>query len=414
MIITQDMINASLLPIRILHVKVELLNSNYAVINSLTGISMDGSINTVINTNNRRTGSLNMIVTDNTLYPQQGSNVWFGNMLRLWVGIDYLGNTVWMNQGIYLVKDVDFKYTNSGNTASFNLLDLMANLDGTLSGQLTNQTQILAQSTSINTAIQTTLTSLARINVNTILVNGSQALVPYNLIQQPNSTIYALIKQLNDLYMGYEFFFDESGYFVLQKIPDMKSDPITFDFTGVNISSVYENKMEFSLVKNAIYIWGRVDDAGNQIQWVYRNTFQKTTYTDMTLITTQVNGDICYVTNNDLSYMWNGTAWTVLDFNVNPKYNITNIGQRTAVITDTNIYTNDQARLRSQYELWLNNNFGQTVTLTCVPLYFLSVNTKVHLNLSSRNIVGDYRITKISSPLKVDQEMQIELVQIFY
>lgn len=415
MIITQDMINACLQPIRILHIQIDLLNSSFATINSLSGISVDGNLNFAINTNNRRSGLLSMIVVDQTLYPVKGSNIWFGNMVRVTTLLEYLGSKIPFNQGIYLVKDCSFKYENNGSaTVSFNLLDLMANLDGTLSGQLTNQTQILASSTSVNQAISTTLTSLARLNVDNIKVNGSLAQVPYNLVQQPNSTIYALVKQLNDLYMGYEFFFDENGYFVLQKIPDLRGDPVVFSFEGVNISSVYENKMDFSLVKNAIYVWGRVDSSGNQVQWVYRNTFQKTAYSDMTALTTQVNGDICYVTNNDLSYMWNGTTWNVLDFNVNPKYNIANIGERKLVITDTNIYTNDQVRLKSQYELWLNNNFGQTITLTCVPLYFLSVNTKVHLNIPSRNIVGDYRITKISTPLKVDQEMQIEMVQLFY
>jgi len=416
MIITQDMINSSLLPIRVLHLKIDLLNSNYATINSLTGISTDGSLNQVINSANRRNGSLSMIA-DQSLFPTKMGNIWFGNMIKLWIGLDYQNSIQWMNQGIYLVKDCDFKYSSDGSSlASFTLLDLMSNLNGDLSGNLTNQTQILAQSTDLTTAIITTLTSnlIGRLNIDTVKVNGSSALVPYNLIQMPNSTIYALVKQLNDIYMYYEFYFDENGYFILHKIPDMQGDPIAFDFTNINISSSYDNKMDFSLVKNAIYIWGRVDNSGTQIQWVYRNTFSVTSYADMTAIVTKVNGDICYVTADNLSYMWNGSTWSVLDFNVNPKYNITNIGERKLVISDTNIYINDQARLRAQYELWLNNNFGQTVTITCVPLYFLSVNTKVHMNLPSRNIVGDYRITKISTPLKIDQEMSIEMVQIFY
>jgi len=200
----------------------------------LQGISTDGSTNQVANSANRRNGSLTMTVIDNTLYPQQnGSAIWFGNMVRISTGVEYLQSIVWFNLGIFMVKDVDFKYDKSGQIATFNLADLCSSIDGTLGGQLTNTTQIIAQSTNINQAISTTVTSLARLNISRLLVNGSQSLVPYDIIVQPNSTIYSLVNQLNSLYMGNELFFDENGYFVVQSIPDLINDPLAFDFTNI-------------------------------------------------------------------------------------------------------------------------------------------------------------------------------------
>jgi len=420
MIITQDQINACLQPIRILHIQVDLLNSSFAIINSLSGKSTDGSISFAINTANRRTGSLTMIAENNSLFPVKGSNIWFNNMVKITIKLEYMGDLTPYNQGIFLVKDCTFSYANDGSKiASFTLVDLMSNLNGDLGGNLTNETRLLAQSTNITTAIIATLTSnlIGRFNINSIKINDNQdALIPYDLTQTPNSNIYALIKQLNDLYMGTEFFYSEDGYFTLQKIPTLISDAIAFDFTGINISSSYENKMDFSLVKNCMYRWGRILDSGEQIYGVYRNTFSTTTYVEMVSISTKIDGDICYIINENLSYVWNTltSVWTVLDFNVNPTYNVTNIGEKKDVISDTNIYTNEQALLNCQYSLFLNNTFGQTITISVIPLYFLDINKKIHMNLPEKNIVGDYRITKISTPLKIDQEMQIEMVQIFY
>lgn len=41
-----------------------------------------------------------------------------------------------------------------------------------------------------------------------------------------------------------------------------------------------------------------------------------------------------------------------------------------------NIYTDDLARQRAEYELWLHTNMSNTISMTCVPMNFLDVNMK--------------------------------------
>lgn len=417
MIITQDMINVCLQDFRTIYCKIEILNSDYAVINSIEGIVLDGTTNQSIINNYRRNGSLTLVVVDNVpLAPVKGSNIWFNNIIRIWIGIEnFLTNKiVYMNQGIFCIKD----YTNlidvkQGQQVTLDLVDLTATLDGTLNGQLINTVQLIAQSTDINTAVLTTIRDLGKISKYNI--NGSTELIPYNVIQQPNTSIYNLISVLVNLFLNYEFFFDEDGYFVYQKIPDLQADPIAFDMTGINITVQYQQKLDFSNIKNAVYCWGKQQSDGTQPYWVYRNTFSTITDTEMNAITGQVQGDICYVSNDNKSYMWDTTSstWTVLDFNVVPDFNITNIGVHNWVINDNNCYNVSQAKLQCEYNLWLKSNFGETVTFSCVPLYFLLVNTKIRLNVPDYNIVGDYRITNIQTSLKVDQPMQIQCAKVY-
>jgi len=421
MYVTQDMYNVLMRSHRNLNILIQVLNSTtLAILNELQGISISGDINFDSTSNYRRVCSgLKMAITNTSnLWPSDASsNIWFDKVIRLKIGIGFEPNIVWFDQGIFTIKDANFDYSSSEKTASFSLLDLMANIDGVLNGRLSNEIRIIAASTTVNNAIFTTVSVLPKINIANITVNESDALVPFDIIQKPNSTIYDLIKELSGLFMSYEFYFSEDGYFIVQKIKDLINDPVIFDFSQTPIKIITRNSvsLDFGNVRNSVTVWGKQLSDGTIASWVYRNRYSRNNLTNMNLIVGMVKGDICFISDLLKSYMWNGSSWVLLNFNVVPKFNMEAIEEKIHVYSSDTIFTNDQAQLRCEYELWIQSNFAEKISFSCAPIYYLSANQKIYISsLQEPNIDGYYRITSSSLPMTTSGEQTINAVRLFY
>lgn len=420
MYVSQDMYNALVKSTRNINVLVEILNSTtYAVLNQLQGIAISGDVNFDSTSNYRRTSNLKLAITKTSnLWPSDASsNIWFDKVIRLQIGVGFEPNIQWYNLGIFAVKTGTFNYSLSEKTASFDLLDPMSLLDGTLNGKLPNEIKIIAQSTDVTTAIIATVSNLPKINISNIQVSGSNALIPFDIIQPPNSTIYDLVNTLTNLYMSYEYFFDEQGYFIVQKIKDLLNDPVDFDFSQTPIKIITRNSvsLDFGNVRNSVTVWGKQLSDGTIASWTYRNRYSRNNLTNMNLIIGMVKGDICFISDLSKSYMWNGSAWVLLNFNVVSTFNMESIGEKIHVYKSDTIFTNDQAQLRCEYELWLQSNFAEKISFSCAPIYYLSANQKIYVSsLQEPNIDGYYRITSSSLSMTTNGEQTINAVKLYY
>jgi len=418
--VSQDMYNALVKSTRNINVLVEILNSTtYAVLNQLQGIAISGDVNFDSTSNYRRTSNLKLAITKTSnLWPSDASsNIWFDKVIRLQIGVGFEPNIQWYNLGIFAVKTGTFNYSLSEKTASFDLLDPMSLLDGTLNGKLPNEIKIIAQSTDVTTAIIATVSNLPKINISNIQVSGSNALIPFDIIQPPNSTIYDLVNTLTNLYMSYEYFFDEQGYFIVQKIKDLLNDPVDFDFSQTPIKIITRNSvsLDFGNVRNSVTVWGKQLSDGTIASWTYRNRYSRNNLTNMNLIIGMVKGDICFISDLSKSYMWNGSAWVLLNFNVVSTFNMESIGEKIHVYKSDTIFTNDQAQLRCEYELWLQSNFAEKISFSCAPIYYLSANQKIYVSsLQEPNIDGYYRITSSSLSMTTNGEQTINAVKLYY
>ena len=419
MYVTQDMYNILVRSTRNLHILIQILDSTtLAVLNELQGISTSGSINFDSSSNYRRTANLSMVVTNNSnLWPSSSSNIWFDKVIKLQIGLGFEPNIIWFDQGIFAVSSATFDFGLSQKTASFDLLDLTANIDGVLNGKLSNEIRIIASSTTVNTAIRTTASVLPKVNITNIQVNGSDALIPYDIIQKPDSTIYDLIKELVNLYMSYEFYFDEKGYFIVQKIKDLINDSVVFDFSQTPIKLITKNQigLDFGNVRNSFYIWGKENSNGITTSCVYRNRYSRTSLANRDLIVGMVKGDICFVSDLLKSYYWDGSIWVLLDFNVVPNFNMEAIGEKIHVYSSNTIFNEGQAMLQAEYQMWLKSNFADKINFSCLPVYYLSANQKIYVSsLQEPRINGYYRITDSSLPMTTDGEQIINAVRLFY
>ena len=407
---TQEQYNVLRQPIRKLHIKLDLLNENDVIVDSFEGIATDGTISLSNQSTYRRSGNFTMVLDKKyNLIPKPDSKIWFNKRCVISIGVNnYLDKIIWFNLGRIAIDEVDLNFAEAEKTISCQLKDYMVFLDGNLSGRLSHKTAIPANEVTVSEGIKTTVSSLTKVSIEEIQVNGSSALVPYDIEKSPNNTIYDLVKELIEMFMSYDFYFDENGYFIVEKIRDKSTDPIIENFDGsdkdftLNASS----KLDFKNIRNSIWIWGRQLDDGTQIKWVYRNRWSRQNKLDLNNLADKQKGDICFIVSENKSYIWNESDWELLDFKVVPIFNIESIGEKIWSYSDDKIYTEEQAILRTEYELTNYSNFAETINFSIVPLYYLKPQQKIHINIDGE-ISGDYLIDTLNIPLNIDSPMSI-------
>lgn len=414
--ITQEQYNILQRSSRKLHIKLELLNKNDTVINVLHGYSLSGNINISGESTYRRNGSLSMYIKDNNLLPNPDSNIWFNRKVRIYTGLeDYDETIIWFKQGEFLIQNADLKNSLSDKTISIDLSDKMASIDGSHGGTLSHELEIVPEGITVSEAIRSSLNGLSKVSVDEIKISDVDLIVPYEINMQPNSSVYELVDTLRKLYMDIDFFVNLDGYYIVERIKNRHLDPVVWDFTQQNMNLIITNssKVNFTNVKNSIFIWGRKNKTGETIKWVYKNKYIRETISERDNITNQEKGDICTIITTQQSYYWD-EEWKELDFTVNPNYSIDCIGERTFVINDDKISLLEQAILRAEYELKQKDNLAETVDFTCVPIYGLNVNEKIKLHDKDLGIDGYYLTKSISVPLSHDGTMNVSAVKLYY
>lgn len=417
MFTTQEQYNVLRQPTRKLYIIVELLSEQGLVIDSLEGVTTEGSISISGDSTNRRSGTVAMAMKDNTLVPSPRSKIWLNTRCAISVGLDnYLGKKIWFSLGRFAISDVSISEDSSNNKIQLQLQDYMAFLDGTLDGTLSHKVEIKPNELTISEAIRYVCTGLGKIAIEDISIDGSSQKVPF-LIEAPSgSSVYSLVKELTDLYQGYDFYYNKEGYLILERTRDRKQDPIIEVFDGEKHDFRITNNLslDFKNAKNTIWVWGEQLKNGEQIIHTYTNRFERTNVSSMMSIPSKKIGDICYITEDDLSYHWNGISWETLSFNVVPSFNVETIGEKIYTVSDGNLFNNDQARLAAEKELTDRSNFLGSISFTCVPLYNLNVNDKIEIRTGNKAMDGVYLVQDLSIPLDISSTMSVTALKMYY
>lgn len=395
---------------------INLYNDRNIQIDSLEGITLDGNINIDADGTNRRNGNLTLKL-DDALLPKPENKIWFNKRIGVNIQLlDYNGVIASYNIGRFMIDEPSYNKSGSERNVQVILKDYMSMWDGTFGGNLSHEMLITPQSATVEQSIISIVQGLSKYSVDGMDIDGSKLVVPKEIRRSPNSTIYEALKELVGLYMGYEMFFDVNGYFRVQKIKDKRFDPIIWDFTEDNMDLVISNvnSFKFSNVRNSIWVWGRKKDDGTQIKWVYRNRWARQYYSDLSNLTNKQKGDICHIYENNNSYMWDGSTWKLLDFKVVSMFNIENIGEKIFSYVSDEIFTEQQAMLRSEFELQQQSNFAEEITINCVPIYLLDGNSKIRIVDKDTGVEGDYLIKNISLPLNFEGDMTIKCNKIYY
>lgn len=220
----------------------------------------DGSLSVSMQNGQRRQANITLSNLDGA-FNYAINKIWFGQKIRLLMGLVLPdGTEFYLPQGVFYIRDSSNIFKPSQKTASFNLVDKWAYLDGTLFGKLNGTYQITKNEETngslwraINntlkldrTTFQTTNNSLMQIdNVNPVFTtfydnktgNAVRSNIPYPIIVSgDNSTVANILLELNGIIVGW-IGYDQTGALRVdasQNDIEDNSKPILWNFTPNN------------------------------------------------------------------------------------------------------------------------------------------------------------------------------------
>lgn len=243
-----------------LYCKLELLDKNLNVFDSLEGLAQDGSISIDADADIRHTFSSTIYLKKNEAISKYSTEDWVDKLVRVYIGMKPVGGSIyWYSKGVYAFNTNGFTYNATEHNVSISCVDLVALLDGSLSGTLTGTKTTIQMGLKIKQAIIDTFKlaiSYGFIGHVDYMVDYWNRTIPYDIDFDTASSIWSILTQLRDLYYPFEMYFDDTT-FVCKEIPSGFDDPIIMesdDFQDLVISE--NNSIDYSEIKNCIELFG--------------------------------------------------------------------------------------------------------------------------------------------------------------
>lgn len=361
MYVSQDMYNVTLQPSRNIHVKINLLNFQFATVNEISGYALEfPRISEQASSDIRRTCDVSICIQNQDFDVKAGGQIFLDKYIQVFVGIDSIrtGETVWFNKGIYLINQPTYEYDATTNTLSFQGVDLMAKLTGMRNGNLEGIDYIVENGADIREVVVATLTE-AGFNRYIIDIKDGQNITPYEIRISAGGTAYDILSQIRDIYPMYQIYFDIDGVFHYEPIPNGQNENIIVDDSLWKplLRKVIKN-VDFESVKNVIEVWGAEHSTGQY-----------------SAIIEDDNPDSPF-------YVLGSTG----------KIRIVLSGEDYSVIP-----SDDLCMQRAEYELYLRARLNDTIDIECVPIYFLEVNKLISITLPNETTPTQYMIQSIDT-----------------
>lgn len=464
--ITTDQFRTARQSIQSRYIKLELLNYQFQTVDELQGVATSGAITIDANSDVRRTASISLVVKNSSFEVETGGKIWLDKFIRINVGTYNLieQNISWVNCGTYIIDAPSYEYDPSTNTLDLTLYDLMAKLTGLRNGYLEGIPVTLKAGENIRKAIIGTL-ALGGFTKYIVEEAPGDGKIPNDLEFNQGTTIYDLLAGLRDIYPNYEIFFDVDGTFYYKPIPTGLNDPVLVDDSTFDKLVTSESiNVDFQNVKNSIEVYGRTHDpahfststsvSGSVVTLTIADViaysdgvvygFTLTNNTGISNLKIRINslatldtyddngnagkieaesGEVYYCvqynkSKNKFYYLGHLQAYAkVEDTNPDSPFNVNGtIGRIRLPLFDgeyDNYLTDNLAKQRADYELWLHTNMNDTLTLSMTPIYWLDVNIKANYTLKRNNQNRDYLIKSISIGLAPTDAMSVQMARFY-
>lgn len=472
--ISSSQYTSSLQTIRNLHIRIDLLDFNFFVVNNIEGTAIDGSVVVSATSDIRRTCNISFTVTDSSFDIQAGGQVWLDKYIMVFSGIDDVrtNEIAWTNLGTFLINEPSYVYDSSTKTMSFQCVDLMAKLTGLRNGEIIGIGEegytLIPVGSNVREAIIGIITTcgFTRYYVSECInADGTIQDVPYDMKYDQGTTWYKILSDLSEILPNYQIYFDVDGVFRYEPIPSGENDPIMIDETLWKENVISENiNISFNDVKNFVEVWGRVHEtdyysdsestliANNVIQPTWSGLIELENYVVVALSLAQnVSNDrgiyisflnrmlyikdfneenIKYLPKDEylvFSYSEDG-YWLYLggaqahatfedDNPESPFYVGSTIGRIPIVLSGKdyeNIMSDDLALERAKFEIYNRCRLNDSINLTTVPVYWADVNWKVsYTPLSGEREQADYMIKTINIPLSTNGTQTWNLIRFY-
>jgi hypothetical protein len=351
-----------------LRVKIEVLDKNDMVIDYIEGLTTEGSIDIKNEGIIRRNLNMTFVATNKTEI-NKNSVLSINKRLRVYIGIvNYFDEVEYFNCGIFIISNPEKNISERGNTISVKGYD---------KGYLFQQNPFEYKTTfEINTPVGEAIKSLGiLIGETKFLIEDYTYLIPNTELQyQPDAKIESGIKDLQDMYMNYQIYYNTDGYLVYETIKDRLNDPIIWSFK--DSTDFHINKTQsynYDNVKNYIKVLGRLNE------------------------TTSIQ-----------------PKYEVSVAGLDNEFSIDNIEKKPDVFTMDKYFTVEQCMQKANYELEKSQNLANTITIETIPIYLINdVNKIIEVYDYDNDLTEKYLVDSVSIPLSVDSTMNITAHKLF-
>lgn len=276
-----------------IYLKVELLNSNFKVLESIEGKVVDDSFSMSNDSIQRRNYSAKIVITDSTFQVGKDKKIWLDKRLRVFYGIYSLREhkIIWYKLGIFAYNSLNYSYSEADRTLSITCSDLMALYDGTLNGQIGGYGSANVDDNSaiaVNSLLipagedmrQSIIAILKDAGITKYVVEEMNKEIPYDLEFNTGTTYADVWLKIRDLYDSWEFYFDVDGTFIWRKIPTCLEDPVMLndDIMQFVVSGTENADIKFSEIYNVTEVWGKVLELSNDDRYADSSTYTDNVY----------------------------------------------------------------------------------------------------------------------------------------
>ena len=454
---TQDEYNVTKQSLRDMYITIDLLDYQFNKVDEISG-DVTGSPSFSINADSdlRRSLSISIIPTDDSYDIKQGSKIWMDKYVRPFVHIKKQGTNEYVktNLGTYMINNPESVISLTEKLINLNCIDLMAKMTGLRNGNLEGIPYIISQGSNVK-KVMTQLVELA--GFKKYVIQECTYDVQNEINVDVGGTIYDIIKQLVDIDPNYQVYFDVDGVFHYEKMPTGKNQQsiITEDLWQYVITT-YTVSTDYESVKNVIEVIGGTHEVSN---FASKVTISNSTYNLEILSVTGLtdglkvgfvapspitnphlninklgekalkNEDGSYPTlyaESDVYYVARYSAkkgyfiflgrvtpqgYIEDDNPESPFYVNGTLGRIRIVLSGgdyDNIQSDDLAQQRAKYEFYRRCRLQDTVTLTCVPIYWIDVNILVEKEVDGE--IKKYLVKNVNTNLDINGTQTVTLM----
>ena len=362
--------------------RIELLSSLNNVVDYLEGDITGGSIqmqNGKDNNLQRRSGSVDLILRKDLAEDYYKVDMKYRVRVIFIIRDNITEIESEYNLGIYILNSP--KKSVNRNSITVTLSDLMCQYNGELGGSLVRDTVIQAGSPFRKLLIDiATSKDLMNLDMSMVNIQENDFELPYDIEKGGENNIADLLKDLEEMFMDYDLYFNEDGVLVYEKMSNHIQDQIIQEYDNSDVIINYDVDEDFKGFYNCIHIIG---------------------------MTVEESDDV------DEPYVIEG--WAKLETGESPLC-VENFGREVwKTIADDKVQTLEQADSRALYELDMACHYNEKITLTMLPDPRLVPNRVIKVNYEDDNISinGKYLIDSISLELRSTGTMTVSAHKIY-
>lgn len=336
--LTQQQINVLKQNLRRKELKIEILDENFKIIDSIEGLAIGGNLDKDADNNIRRSGTIELAIPSSPssvkfldqldgFSIEAGGKIWLDKYIRISIGIHdiYTEEISWYKYGIVLINKPVRTFSGTDFIISFNCIDLMAKLTGERQGQLTGITTKIEKgyyTTNENGEKVYIKNQMRDVLINTITNLGGFTkyriaeiptqfqYLPYDITVSIGATVYDILNKLLEVLSTWQMYFDNDGVFVVEPIPSGEN-AITYELDNTQYISD-ELSIDFDNVKNQVVIYGRLNTLTYYTENIKNSSYTYSLNEGAGITSVNINLDTFeekITTAGEYNFTYNGSSW---------------------------------------------------------------------------------------------------------